>query len=169
MIRLDFARTVPRSLQVLRSGMLAAGAAAAASVLLWSDALQGRLDALDWKRQAAAPIAASSTPRRSDGKATGSPQLREVLHELSVDWRALFATIEGAMTPGVRIMSIRPDLQRQTLQIQAKAASGAQAQRFVERLQAGGTITDAHLVHEARDEDEEQIDFSVRAHWEVKP
>ncbi len=169
MIRLNFARTVPRSLQALRWGMFAAGAAVAASVLLWSDALQGRLDALDWKRQAAAPMAAS-TPRRSDGKATGTPpQLREVLHELSVDWRGVFATLEGAMTPGIRIMAIRPDLQRQTLLIQAKAASGAQAQRFVERLQAGDTIKDAHLVHEARDEDEEQIDFSVRAHWEVKP
>ncbi len=170
MIRLDFARTVPRPLQVMRWGVLVAGIAATAATLIWSDTLQGRLDALDWQRDARAAMPRPNGAARNDGATAGlSPQLRAVLHDLGVDWRSVFGTIENAVTRELRIMSIRPDPQRQLLLIQAKATSGAQAQHFVERLQASGVITDAHLVHEARDDDDELIDFSVRAHWKAAP
>lgn len=169
MIRLDFSRTIPRTVQALRWGLLAAGLAAAAWVWTGADTLRRQLEALDWQRDAqTASSQRSSGAARGDGAAAGpAPQMREVLRELGVDWRGVFATIERSMTPEIRIISIRPDSQRQSLLIQAKAANGAQAQRFVERLQAVAMITDAHLVHEARDDDDELLDFSVRAHWEV--
>lgn len=173
MIRLDFARPVSRSVQVLRWGMLTAGFAAAAWAFMWSDALQRQLEALDWKQEASASSAkrASATPRRDGAAAEPGSQVREVLKDLGVDWRGVFAAVEKSVTPQIRIMSVRPDPQRQLLVIQAKATNGEQAQRFVERLQADGTITDAHLDHEARDDSEEGdglLDFSVRARWAVK-
>ncbi len=170
MIRLDFARTVSRPVQLLRWGVFAAGVAAAASILVRADGLQDRLVALEWKQDTALVVTRSPGALRADGTAAGlSPQLRDVLKELDVDWRGVFEAIEQSVAPGIRIMAIRPDPQKQTLLIQAKAANGVQAQRFVERLQGGGTISDAHLVHEARDDDNELVDFSVRARWESKP
>ncbi len=169
MIRLDFARTVARPLQALRWGLLAAGLLAATSMFLWSDTLQGQLEALEWK-QNAQPAAASRSSGALRAESTASrptPQLRDVERELGVNWRGVFAAIEKSVTPEIRVMAIRPDPQRQSLLIQAKAANGEQAQRFVERLQAGGIIRDAHLVHEAREDDDELLAFSVRARWEV--
>lgn len=169
MIRLDFARPISRSLQVLRWGLLMSGLLATAGVFLWTNALQDQLQAHEWKRGHIAATAPRTLNTALPDDASGAGQTsqqRAILRELGVDWRSVFAAIEKSVTPDIRIMAIRPDPQRQSLTIQARAANGAQAQRFVERLQAGGVIRDAHLVHEERDGEDELLDFSVRAHWE---
>ena len=168
MIRLDFTRTVPRPLRALRRGLLAAGLLATTSAYLWSNALQDRLDGLHWQQGTSAASPGQLRPTRADGAATQqTPQQREVLRELGVDWRGVFVAIEKSVTPEIRIMTIRPDPQRQVLQIEATAANGDQAQRFVDRLQTNDTIRDVHLVHEARDDGNERLAFGVRARWEL--
>ncbi len=173
MIRLDFARAVPLTVQVLRWGLFSAGFAVTVWTYILSEELQHRLDALDWKQDASAASAqqVSPTEHREGVTTAPGPQVREVLRELGVDWRGLFVAIESSVTPQIRIISIRPDPQRQLLVIQAKATNGEQALRFVERLQADGTITDAHLVHEAHDDGDDSdglLDFSISAHWTVE-
>jgi hypothetical protein len=170
MIRLDFAHSLPRWQKRLRWGLLAAGIAAVMLTLAWSDQLQRQSEALDWTQRA------SATPASVNGRTAGSatavasaPQARELLSEIARDWRRVFAAIERSVTPEIRIMSIRPDPQRQLLLIQAKAPDGVQAQRFIERLQADAIITTAHLVHEQRADDDGLLEFSVRARWETEP
>lgn len=173
MIRLDFARAAPLSVQTLRWGLFSAGFAAAIGTFMLSEELQRRLEALDWKQEVSAASAQRSlaSERREAAGAEPGSQVREVMRELRVDWRGVFAAIERSVTPQIRIMSVRPDPQRKLLVIQAKATNAEQALRFVERLQTDGTITDAHLVHEARDAGDDSdglLDFSISAHWMVK-
>ena len=92
----------------------------------------------------------------------------QIVRDLDIDWRRLFAAVEGAVAPGIRMMSIRPDPLRQLLQIEAKAADGTQAQRFIDRLQRDGTISDAYLVREERNNADGLLSFTVRARWEIK-
>ena len=166
MIRIDFANAVPRGLKVLRWSLLTAGVVAAVVVFLWTDQLHQRMEGLAWQQSSVAvPTGAQRTPARVAG--TSTSQANEVLRDLDIDWRRLFAAVEGAVAPGIRMMSIRPDPLRQLLQIEAKAADGKQAQRFIERLQRDGTITDAHLVREERNDDDGLLRFTVRARWEV--
>ncbi len=171
MIRIDFAQPLPRWLKILRWGLFIGGAGATALMLIWSGTLQRQNEALDWTQRVAVLPAGSNSRTAADDTTvdTGPPQAREALREISRDWRRLFAAMENSVTPEIRIMSIRPDPQRQLLQIQAKAPDGVQAQRFVERLQTDGVITNAHLVREQRADDDGLLDFQVRARWETEP
>ena len=167
MIRIDFAQAIPRSLQMLRRTLLVAGVVAAVAVFLWADTLQQRLQGLAWQ-QASVPVPAN--PQRTAARAAGTSRLQasEVLRDLDIDWRSLFAAVEGAVASDIRMIAIRPDPLRQLLQIEAKVADGVQAQRFIERLQRDGTITDAHLVREERNDDDGLLNFTVRARWEMR-
>lgn len=172
MIRVDFVQSLPRWLILLRWGLLASGVSAAALMLTWSGKLQKQNEALEWTQRAEVAPAAGRSGRAagSDNLAgVSTSQARGVQSELELDWRRVFLAIENSVTPEIRMMSIRPDPQRQLLLIQAKAPDGVQAQRFVERLQSDGTITSAHLVHEQRGDDDELLAFSVRARWETEP
>ena len=167
MIRIDFAQAIPLRLQVLRRSLLVAGVLAAMAVFLWTDALRQRLQGLAWQQESVA-VPANTQRAATRAAGTSTPQSSEVLRDLEIDWRSLFGAVEGAVAPDIRMMSIRPDPLRQLLQIEAKAADGRQAQRFIERLQRDGTISDAHLVREERNDADGLLSFTVRARWEMK-
>ncbi len=167
MIRIDFVQAIPRRLKILRRSLLAASVVAAVTVFLWTDALQQRLQGLAWQKESVA-VPANTQRAAARDAGTSTPKASEVLRDLEIDWRSLFAAVEGAVATDIRMMAIRPDPLRQLLQIEAKAADGTKAQRFIERLQRDGTITDAHLVREERNDDDGLLSFTVRAHWEVK-
>ena len=87
------------------------------------------------------------------------------VRQLSLPWRDIIDTVEGAATPEVAILQLQPDAQQRLLRLVATARNQETMLEYVRTLAAADMIADPHVVnHVVRvEEPGRPIQFTVQA------
>lgn len=96
---------------------------------------------------------------------------RRLLADLALPWEKLFRSVERAVDRDTALLSIEPDVGKQTLQITGEARNFTAVLRFIGRLEREGSLARVHLLnHEVREEAPERpTQFRLSASWRAAP
>ena len=153
--------------------LLVAGAAAAGVALLEYRAVHEELVLQEARtaeiRKAGKRNVASvrSNPRELEAAAQEYRLAQRALQRLSLRWDELFTALEATRTNGVALLAIEPDPGKSIVKLTAEAKSPDDMLDYVERLQAGGGLTDVALAsHQVKPSDPlRPVRFVVLASW----
>jgi Tfp pilus assembly protein PilN len=167
-LELDFLRTRPAAPWVGWL-LLAAGTALALDVgrgYVQAQAAVARHEAL---LAQAAP--AARAPRARGASREDLAAARETIERLATPWGGLFAALEGTPTEGVALLSVAPDPQGASVQIDGEAKDYAAVLAYLEALRRTPPLARAYLTrHEAgRARSRYPVAFTIRAPWRQQP
>jgi len=173
---IDFIHQVTPGQQLLRAVLLVLGGLALALALFRQHQVSAEQTALTWRQQNLARLESRQLPMlhtAMHGDASGEADKRanEVLHLLNLPWDPLFTALEHAVTPGIHVLSVTPDPHKGSVTLKATAPDNGAALDFIDRLQAGKNLRNAHLVTQEImvDSKHHPLLFTVTAEWKETP
>jgi hypothetical protein len=150
--------------------LLTAAVLCAAVLAMWQHALVQQLDAAERRAARATPAAAvlpaTFDPRRLDDAAR---RAQAVAAELRLPWAELFDAVEAAADPSVALLAIEPDARRAALRVSGEARDKPAMLAYLTRLGAQPPIARALLESHAERGEGRRVQFTLIAHWELRP
>lgn len=171
-LALDFANP-PRAGRTLATILVLVGAVAA----LWAFAeyadVKEELARQEARRDDTRRLARRALPALAPQETGGREMAAEilaanvVLDQLSLDWTALFADVESAVTPDVALLTVQPDAHNRTVAVTGEARNLNALLTFLARVEATPSLADTHLTqHELRvNHPQRPLAFALKARW----
>jgi Tfp pilus assembly protein PilN len=94
-------------------------------------------------------------------------EARQIINRLSTPWEAFFVGLESVKNANVAILSIQPDMQTGSLQIQGEAKDYAAVLTLIAQLRVTKPFSEVYLLHHEikRDDPQHPFSFALSMHW----